>query len=1035
MKTLKHIRKKMITILSLKEKFNLHHVILIILVLFLPDNVISEEENIIDDIVVVGSRINNERLIKILPVTIIRSEEIELLGIDSGDDLIASLVEQGTNKFNDAGNAIAGVNSARGDMGAFNLRNMGTGNTLVLLNGRRLINSPSFQSESVGGSFVPVNSVNTNTLPVRGIERLEILRDGSSAIYGADAVAGVINVVTKKNIEGFALRVKATSFENFNRSDSQINFEYGSNFNSGNTKLSLIYSYYDRDPVKASEDERMGISNWRDLPQIAGTKWDTTRFRRSSINSPYGQFDVERSVKGFRFFNEQGLTDKSGEFEIFPDTEPKCLVDLKNGACIAADTSTKRYNLNTERWVISDLSRNNLQVNLSHDFTGGVRGFTELSYYSSETKQNNSPSTTFSSSKLIVPESNYWNPFGVKFLPDGTINPNRLNDSDAMGIPDEGLAIIMDNYRFVDVGPRRVNVEKDTYRLLQGFRGAWKGWDWETALFISKASSDDITSNRLSNTLVEESLSLSSPQAYNPFNGGGNYDDYLLYGKDQTSSGEGSIENAIIDVYRKGERELKGWDLRLENLNFLQINSGFIALVTGIEFREDSFKDDRDPRLDGTIQYTDSDGDTYPFVSDVINSSPTPDNSGKRDVFSAFIELAIPLISNEMNIPFVRSLDVQLAGRYEDFSDIGSKAVPKIGIGWQVDDEVMFRGSWSKGFRAPNLIQINESIGARQIYGVDALLCLQQINNNGTIDYCDYSLQKIARGSGELKAEESTNFSIGVVYEPKSIRNLIFTLDWWKIEKEDTIGLFGEDNIMLTDLVLRMESNNLTDCSLVQSSPFVFREDPDEGQIEDYLNAGICPAGRVSRVEESYQNLDTRILSGFDVSLYYSLKSSLGNFKFALNIAKLEEFKQQAGNDFIKLIDAQEKNIIPKELAISGFSDLLEKDGSPEMQASIRFLWSNGPLGLGFFAKHVGEFYETRNRLSDGTLWKVEDYNTINGHIDYNLNVNYANSRIRLGINNITDERAPLASDIFGYYFDKHDNLGRYYYIDLSYKF
>ena len=278
---------------------SLYKLIYIIALVISPNIAFSQvSSDEIEDIVVVGSRINNSKLTKILPITIINSKEIELLGIDSGDDLIGSLVEQGTNKFNDAGNAIAGVNSARGDMGAFNLRNLGTGNTLVLLNGRRLINSPSFQSESVGGSFVPVNSVNTNILPVNGIERIEVLRDGSSAIYGADAVAGVVNVITKDKIEGLGLRIKMTEFENFNRSDSQINFEYGTDFNSSNTRLTVLYNHYERDPIKANDDERMGISDWRDFPQISGTDWDTTRFRRNSINSPYGQFDIIKNVKG-----------------------------------------------------------------------------------------------------------------------------------------------------------------------------------------------------------------------------------------------------------------------------------------------------------------------------------------------------------------------------------------------------------------------------------------------------------------------------------------------------------------------------------------------------------------------------------------------------------------------------------------------------------------------------------------------------------------------------------------------------------------
>jgi outer membrane receptor protein involved in Fe transport len=418
-----------------------------------------------------------------------------------------------------------------------------------------------------------------------------------------------------------------------------------------------------------------------------------------------------------------------------------------------------------------------------------------------------------------------------------------------------------------------------------------------------------------------------------------------------------------------------------------------------------------------------------------MNSSPTPDNSGKRDVFSAFVEFGIPLISNEMGVPFIKNFDLQLAARYEDFSDIGSKSVPKISFGWQVDDSFYFRGSWSKGFRAPNLVQVNETIVSRQIFGVDALLCLQQINNNGEIDYCDYSFQRVARGSKNLRPEESTNISLGIIYEPKNIDNLVFTIDWWEIEKEDTIGLFGEDNILLSDLILRMETNNISDCSLVQSSPYVFRDSLEESEIQEYLQAGICPAGRVTRVEEQYRNLDTRIISGFDFSTRYFVNSDYGNFNFIVNISKLEKFRQKAGNDFIELIDAQEKGIIPEELAITGFSDLIEKDGSPKIQANFKFLWNRGSWGLGLFGRHIGEFYETRNKLSDGRLWKVKAYNTINTFIDYNFKISGSQSNLRFGINNIADERAPLASDIFGYYIDKHDNLGRSYYINFIHRY
>ena len=165
----------------------------------------------------------------------------------------------------------------------------------------------------------------------------------------------------RKNKEGFEFNFKNSEFENFDRSDYQFGFNFGSNFNSNRTSIHFSYNHYEREPIKASEDERMGISDWRDFPQIANTEWATTRFRRNSINSPYGQFDFVDNIKVYEFYKERGLTDSSGEFEIFPSSDPKCLVDFGNQSCIAKDTSTKRYNLNQERWVVSDLERDNFR--------------------------------------------------------------------------------------------------------------------------------------------------------------------------------------------------------------------------------------------------------------------------------------------------------------------------------------------------------------------------------------------------------------------------------------------------------------------------------------------------------------------------------------------------------------------------------------------------------------------------------------------------------------------------------------------------
>ena len=181
---------------------------LILLLPFLVYAQDSEEsgDSEVEEVVVVGSQIKGAKITGALPVTVITAEDIESLGVESGDELFAELAENGSNNFNQT-DFSGGYNASRGDVGSLDLRNIGTGNTLTLLNGRRLVQSPGYATEWVGGSFVPVSSVNSNLIPVYGSERIEILRDGASSIYGADAVAGVINTVLKDDFDGATVRV------------------------------------------------------------------------------------------------------------------------------------------------------------------------------------------------------------------------------------------------------------------------------------------------------------------------------------------------------------------------------------------------------------------------------------------------------------------------------------------------------------------------------------------------------------------------------------------------------------------------------------------------------------------------------------------------------------------------------------------------------------------------------------------------------------------------------------------------------------
>jgi len=620
----------------------------------------KKAEDTVEKIQVIGSNIRGGQVAEALAVSVIDSEAIGELGLDSLDDLLQIIPENGQNFFNEAANIGGGVNAARGDIGTYNLRNLGTGNTLVLLNGRRMVNAASYQTEEVGGSFVPVNSVNINTIPIAGLSRVEVLRDGASAIYGADAVAGVVNHVVKSNFVGLTVSGRWAEYDEIPRDEQTLTVEWGKDFNNGRTNVSAFFNYYSRDRVNSQDDPRWADSDFRDRVPEDSPWFGDTAFRNNTANSLYGQFDLISSASGAGVRNI--FTDGAGEFETYPIGDERCQYVLNATTCGGIDgQGTYRLNLNADRDLSSKLQRSSLFVFVNHEFENGMESFTELSYYQSKTNLRRHATAPFTTSKLRVGAENYYNPFG----PCGS--PNRLDASLIPDVPCSGLELEIDNYRFAEL-PRIVNNDGDTYRFLQGLRGSFGEWDWEAAFLHSKATKDDVTSNRVSNILITEALFDSSPEAYNPFSGGV----------------DSNIERALIDVVRLSETELTMIDAKFANADIYELPAGPLGFVVGFEYREESFIDDRDDRLDGTIAFTDFEGDTYPFVSDVVNSSPTPDSKGERDVVSVFAELQIPVFEN---------FDMQAAIRYEDFSDVGDTTVGKLAFGYRPIESLLLRGS------------------------------------------------------------------------------------------------------------------------------------------------------------------------------------------------------------------------------------------------------------------------------------------------------------------------------------------------------
>ena len=202
-------------------------------------------------------------------------------------------------------------------------------------------------------------------------------------------------------------------------------------------------------------------------------------------------------------------------------------------------------------------------------------------------------------------------------------------------------------------------------------------------------------------------------------------------------------------------------------------------------------------------------------------------------------------------------------------------------------------------------------------------------------------MQRRATGSKTLVAEESVNTSIGVVLEP--LENLTVTLDYWTIEKDDTIGLFGEENHVLLDLVMRLEAGT-SDCDNVMGNPAVVRRDVNDDYDAEFLAAGLCPIGQVDYVSDIYTNLDTRTIEGYDIGIYYDVETGLGRFGLKYNGSFYEKYNQEAAFGLSKILVEAKASDPTLVFPIIGNGDLLRFEGNQEERHTATAVVAQGRL-------------------------------------------------------------------------------------------
>ncbi|MET0275150.1 MAG: TonB-dependent receptor [Phenylobacterium sp.] len=980
----------------------------------------------VEELVVVGSQITGANVAAALPVTVLGADEIEATAATSGDDLFRSIPQMGDVSFNSA-YLPNSSNSARGDVGSVNLRNLGVGNTLVLLNGRRVVAHPTSRADE---NLVPVLTYNTNAIPVSGLKRLEVLRDGAAALYGSDAVAGVINTVLQDNFEGLQVEAQYGAAEGTHLREAEFNILAGKNWDRGN--ISVFLNYADKTALRAYDQGYTSSADKR--PLFAGTRFDgAAGLDGRATTSAWASLQTVGNVAVRQGTNL--LTSTAGAFHTQPNSFAGCRVAIGGGACIddaapatSAEDRDLRYDAATfNTSVMPDTQRFNSFLTGNWRLTDAIQAFGEAGYYRASTRSVQSPTATLTSLPLTIPASNYYNPFGPAVFANGQPNPNRLAGITA---PAGGLAVTLRAYAFVDAGPTIVDVDLTQQRYLTGLRGDAMGFKWEGALLYSRAKAED-SSDGISATLLQRQLALSTPDAYNPFSGGDPANPSI---GDATPSSAAAIGAIKIRTRRVSTSSLSLADFKVSKVDLFALPAGDLGFAAGVEWRRETQKDDRDARLDGTTQFTDTvTGIVY--GNDLIGSSPSPDTKGSRKVLSGYLEFAAPIVSPEMGVPFVHNLELQLAGRYEDFSDVGSVAKPKVAGAWDIVDGLRIRGSWAQGFKAPNLEQINATLVTRSNTRTDWIRCEADLRAGriAAFSNCSRSNSTTARRAGnpDLKPEESETWGLGVVAQPHFVPpefgSFTFTVDYWNVKQKGIVGLFGEGNALILDYLERVQGR--TNANVVRAAPTA-------DDIAAFQGTGLAPVGAVLYVTDQYQNLLPQEVRGLDIGVLWNLNTDrFGDFSLNFNAAHLVKFYRSPSPDIAALIEARAAGTINAGTTITGGGDLIRQNGRPEWKWSASGTWRYEQVTLGLFSQYIGDVDDTGIRDAAGDPWVVDDQITANAYVQYEFaNDGWtADTRVRFGVRNLTNETPPLATT--GYLGELYQPYSRYWYASVRKSF
>ncbi len=963
-----------------------------------------------EEIIVTGSRVRRKDLTTPAPITVINKEQVEASGKVSIGDFLQTLPEQGNAINTSVNNGSTGDGSTR-----VSLRGLGTERTLVLLNGRRF----------VPGGPGANGSVDLSSIPANALERIEVLKDGASAVYGSDAIGGVINLITRKRMNGVEANGYAGTSTHADGSTYDLNVLAGTSGEKGN----LLFSggYYNQQTVWGGDRSFAAIPRAFSTTGIGVLGGQTGEYSQGSTTVPQGTFVIPSSQKGKtvavngdprRAFYNQLVTHfpTSNTFIWRAPNDPRDKVCDSQNHCWGSLTTAQLYdpnnpaaggdgfNFQPQNYLVTPQQRVSLFTVGDVRLGSAARGYVEGSYVNRQGGQTLAPEPLLPSNATGftgVSANNIYNPFGVDL---GDVR-RRMNE----------------------FGTRDFRQDIDTFRVVAGVdgtlpeeTGVLKGWYWDTSFNYGRT----VASNTKQGSLYVPAIN----DAVGPSNAAGQCVNAAgqviagcvplnLFGGPGGVTSDQITPNIAYTGNQRGFNQLVSAQFNTSGELFKLLSERPVGLALGYEYRIVSGNNIPDP-----ITVAGQTTGNIAFIT-----------AGHYYVNEGYGELSIPIVGG---MQFIENLEASAAIRVFNYSNFGSDYTYKFGGRWSPVRDFTFRGTYSTGFRAPSVgdLFLGQSdsfpplsdpcrgLGIAGGGPVPASCVAQGLPAGGTGD-AQTQLRTKVGGNPALQPETAKIYTAGLVFEPRWVRGFSATVDYYNIKIDKAIGTIGA-GLILNQCYPTSEGQASKYCDLVIRDPATLR---------------------ISNIINTNTNVGGDATDGIDLALNYLLPTEVGRFNFLFDGTWLHKFDRTLADGSV----IHGKNTY----------DIATVGGVyPAFKFISGVRWAYEGLNAGFNTRFLSAFHEcgsTSGNFNGGptcyalqqpggttgvdstTSRTVSAYNTWDLFAGYTFPWMAGRSTIGAGVNNVFNASPAViyngflaASDPTAY-----DFMGRFFYGRISHAF